>query len=69
MAQIPYNWKHCSTCAYWCGARSTNIYGERVELNSTMDKGKCMCRGSGWFNREMQASHSCQSFKKWEVLK
>jgi hypothetical protein len=67
--QYPASWKQCATCAFWTGARETNYFGERVTVESPMAKGKCMCRGSGWFNQERQANFSCQRFEKWPCLK
>lgn len=67
--QYPYSWKQCATCAYWTGARETDRFGQRVYVDSPMQKGKCMCRGSGWTNMEKQANSSCTSFEKWSVLK
>ncbi len=67
--QYPYNWKNCSTCAYWTGVRETNYFGERVTVESYNTRGKCMRRNSGWFNQEKQACASCPYFEKWAVLK
>ena len=69
MAQIPSTWKQCGTCTFWAGSRTTNFHCERSEVKSMTDKGFCMCRTSGWYRKEKQASQSCSSFKKWEVLK
>ena len=69
MTQIPYTRKQCGTCTFWAGSRTTNFHRERVEVNSLTDLGACMCRTSGWYRKEKQASQICPSFKKWEVLK
>lgn len=68
--QYPASWKQCATCAFWAGKRETNTYGQYALVDSTMEKGKCMCRGSGWTNQDKQAgSSACSSFQKWPVLK
>jgi hypothetical protein len=51
------------------GARETNVFGERVTVESAMAKGVCMCRDSGWFKQQRQACFSCVKFEKWPVLK
>ena len=65
----PARWEQCATCVYWAGSRDTDRFGDYVNVDSAMAKGKCMCRGSGWANKEMQASFSCQSYQKWPALK
>ena len=67
--QYPASWKQCATCVYWMGARETNVFGERVTVESAMAKGACMCRNSGWFKQQRQACSSCVKFEKWPVLK
>ena len=70
MAQsYPASWKQCATCAYWMGNRETNRFGEWVKVESSMVKGKCMCRGNGWTNHDKQAGSSCSAYQKWAVLK
>lgn len=66
--QYPSNWERCATCAYWTGNRETDTFGQRVYVDSAMSKGKCLCKGSGWTNREKQANASCNHFEKWESL-
>lgn len=67
--QYPSFWKQCATCVFWMGQRETNRFGEYVKVESSMTKGKCMCRGNGWTNQEKQANFSCRTFQKWPVLK
>ncbi len=66
----PREWKNCATCNYWGGARDSGTLRERVTVDSANQKGKCLCRGSGWTNRELAASTpGCRGFEKWSVLK
>ena len=67
--QYPASWKYCSTCVYWGGARETDRFGQRVTVESSSAKGKCMCRTSGGWNRDKQACANCSSYQKWPVLK
>ena len=67
--QIPYSMKQCGTCAYWAGDREADRLGQRVYVDNRMQKGKCMCRGSGWMNSEKQACSTCTSYQRWSVLK
>ena len=70
MAQsYPSSWKYCATCAYWGGARESDYFGKNVKVESSMAKGKCLCRASGWRNQDKQASSSCNRYEKWPVLK
>lgn len=61
----PSNWKNCATCGYWVGPRDTNYFGQTVTIEGV---GRCMCRKSGWMNRERDPSLSCQHYQKWCVL-
>ena len=54
----PVDWKYCATCKYWTGPRSPRMpFLDRVECN-WYDKGKCICKHSGFFNKEMPANTS-----------
>ncbi len=70
MSQYPSDWKQCATCEYWAGERRpANIFGERVEFESPMAKGRCMNRASGWYSSPgKQANFSCNCWEKWAVL-
>ena len=67
--QYPHDWKQCATCAYWGGSRTTDAFGQRVYVDSSMAKGKCLCRGNGWTNTDRQASAVCNQYMKWPPLK
>ena len=67
--QVPGSWKQCATCAYWTGSRTCDYFGTHVIVNNTMDNGKCMIPSGGWKNADRQATHSCNDYKKWPVLK
>ncbi|MBP3391945.1 MAG: hypothetical protein J6L76_04075 [Clostridia bacterium] len=70
MSQMyPHSWKLCATCGYWTGTRETNIFGEWVRVDSSMAKGNCLCRTSGWRTTPRQADSSCASYEKWVGLK
>ena len=71
MQQYPSNWKQCATCEYWAGSREpADLWGNRVEVESPMSRGRCMSRDSGWFHSDLgkQANGSCQSWEKWKIL-
>lgn len=67
--QYPHGFTVCATCAYWAGEREPDTFGQRVTVESSMARGKCMCRGSGWTHTEKQACAHCSSYEKWPVLK
>lgn len=68
--QYPPSFKNCATCDYWGGSRTTDTFGQRVECDSAMAKGKCYCKSSGWAsNPGRQANSSCNSWQKWCALK
>ena len=69
-SQYPKDWKNCVTCEYWAGSRQpADNWGNRVEVESPMSRGRCMNRQSGWFySGEKQANSSCQSWERWRVL-
>ena len=64
----PSSWKHCATCVYWTGRRDIDIFGQRITVDSTQTKGRCMCRSSGWYRVETAASLTCNGFLKWPAL-
>ena len=66
--QYSSSFKNCATCEYWTGSRETDNFGQRVEVDSSMSKGRCMCRNSGW-SGERQANASCNHYEKWAPLK
>ena len=66
MAQsYPASWKNCATCGYWMGPRETNYFLQTVKLDGP---GKCMCRKSGFMDRERTPSATCSYYIKWVVL-
>ena len=70
MTQYTQIHKNCGTCDYWGGQREVDRGGQRVSINSPMDKGKCMCQSSGWANSSgKQASGTCSSYLKWSALR
>ena len=70
MAQYTQINKNCGTCDYWGGQREIDRGGQRVFINSPMDKGKCMCQSSGHAsNPGKQAVGSCSSYRKWCALR
>lgn len=67
--KYPGSWDNCATCAYWLGERDVDSFAQWVTVDSSMERGKCMCRRSGWMRMEKCASMSCQQYEKWPVLK
>lgn len=67
--KYPASWKNCSTCSFWGGVRTTDYFAQWVEIEKYNADGKCMCRRSGWYNRDRGANMSCQSYDKWAPLK
>ena len=68
MDRFPSNWKNCATCVFWVANRDVDNFGSYVILDSRQQKGKCMCRGSGWCRMEREGSSQCPSYQKWPVL-
>ena len=71
MTQYPSDWRQCATCEYWAGDRApADLWGNRVEFDSPMSRGRCMNRGSGWFHSDLgkQANSGCPCWEKWAVL-
>ncbi|MBQ9099589.1 MAG: hypothetical protein IJY50_09215 [Clostridia bacterium] len=64
----PASWKNCATCAYWVGKREADFFTQWSRVESISAAGKCMCRKSGFMNREKPASASCSYYLKWAVL-
>ncbi|MCR4593477.1 MAG: hypothetical protein K5761_00290 [Clostridiales bacterium] len=71
MEQIMSMTKCCATCDYWMGSRKLfDSFGSRIVVNSRTDHGKCGCSSSGWSSSgETQGCFSCNSYRKWGVLK
>lgn len=67
--QYPGTWKQCATCAYWCGTRETDYWCQRVTVESSGAKGKCMAPSGGWRRQDRQACATCSTWQKWPVLK
>lgn len=67
--QYPSSWKQCATCAFWCGARECDTFGQRVTVASSGAQGKCAIPSGGWKGCQKQASASCSDYQKWPVLK
>lgn len=67
--KYPASWNNCATCSYWLGERNVDSFVQNVEVSSSSERGKCLCKRSGWFRTEKQASMSCQSYDKWQPLK
>jgi hypothetical protein len=66
MAQsYPASWKNCATCGYYVGPRDTNYFTNTVKIEGEC---KCMCRNSGYMDRERPPSSSCSHYVKWIVL-
>lgn len=69
MSQYPSSWKNCATCAYWAGARESDYFGQNVQVGSTSESGKCAIPNGPWKGSSKRASHSCDKWQKWPVLK
>lgn len=67
--QYPKSWKNCAVCAFWCGVRECDHWGERVTVESATTKGKCAIPSGGWKGQERHASSTCQCWQKWPVLR
>lgn len=68
--QYPSTFKNCGTCNYWGGSREVHTSGRRVTCESSMSKGKCLSKSSGWSNSSgKQANATCKSWEKWSPLK
>ena len=57
----------CVTCAFWCGARQPSTYRDRVEYDSSDDRGECA--GGGYNRYEKSAGFSCADWEKWGALR
>ncbi len=67
--RFPADYRHCATCAFWCGVRETNYFGEWADVESSMAKGKCMGQFSGYTGRDTPANYWCSKYEKWPALK
>ena len=67
--QYPNTWKQCATCAYWCGTRECDHWGQRVTVDSSGSLGKCAIPSGCWKGSDRQAGFSCSNWQKWPVLK
>ena len=65
----PKTWKQCATCAFWCGARECDHWGNHVKVESANVQGKCAIPAGGWKGQQRQAASSCTDWQKWPVLK
>lgn len=64
--------KCCATCTYWLGERKIiDAFGAHLSVPSSMQKGKCTSRNSGWRNQDKQAGFglTCRGWEKWGALK
>lgn len=66
--RYPSSWKNCATCVYWVADRDVDTVGSYAIVDSTRQKGKCMCRHSGWRRMEREAQYGCPDYEKWPVL-
>ena len=68
MDRFPSSWKNCATCVFWVANRDVDSFCSYVILDSRQEKGKCMCRSSGWFRSQREGASQCPSYQKWPVL-
>jgi hypothetical protein len=68
--QVPGNWgARCATCAFWCGARSLDLYRHYVTVDSGA-KGRCSIGGMGSDTTLMdENTQCCPHYEKWGALK
>lgn len=70
MAQgYPKNFKNCAVCNYWDGSRQVDTFGQRVTVDSSSAKGKCLLQGGPWKGQDKQASATCNKWQAWGALK
>ena len=67
--QYPKTWKQCATCAFWCGPREADHWGEKVTVDSSSTGGKCAAPSGGWKGSQRQAGQTCFGWQKWPILK
>jgi hypothetical protein len=63
------SFKNCAICNYWGGSRQVDTFGQRVTVDSSTSKGKCLLQGGPWKGQDMQAGSTCYKWQAWAVLK
>lgn len=61
--------ENCTVCNYWGGNRQVDPFGQRVTVNSSSAKGKCLLQGGLWKGQDRQASATCNDWQPWGALK
>lgn len=61
--------KSCAVCNFWGGSRQVDTFGQRVTVESTEAKGKCLLQGGIWKGKDKQARATCNKWQAWAVLK
>lgn len=65
----PKSWKQCATCAFWSGARQSDVWGDNVTVDEATVRGKCAIPSGGFKHHDMPACSTCSDWQKWPVLK
>ena len=66
MEKIQPSWKQCVTCEFWAGSRRPAQWRDFVEFERTA-KGECC--GGGRDRLKTEAMGTCNSWRKWSILK
>ena len=67
--QYSNSYKNCARCNYWGGTRQVDTFGERVTVDSSMARAKCLLQGGPWRGQERQANSGCEKWQSWGALK
>jgi len=67
--QYSKSFKNCAVCNFWGGSRQVDAFGQRVKVDSSGTKGKCLLQGGSWKGRDKQANATCNKWQAWGPLK
>lgn len=61
--------RNCAVCNYWTGNRQVDSFGQRVTVDSSSAKGKCVVQGGLYKGLDRQAGATCARWEAWGALK